>query len=275
VLVDISDTAFLVAYERALESDRPRPTIWDPHARALAGERGRRAFEGLRGGSVETWPVAVRTRIYDEMVIDAVREHEVDTILSLGAGLDARPYRLALPRGLCWIDVDVPAVLEHKSRVLSSVQPACSVEPCALDLLNAADRTRLLERIAREPARVLVLTEGFLGYLEEESVATIASELRSHGAIHLWAAEFMSPVVRAHQRLLFGDGEDNGVAFKFAPEKGSEFFTDHGWHPLRKWDLFDEGGRLGRAPALTPEWRATLRGCASFVLLERIPARSS
>ena len=42
VIQNVSDTAFLVAGFRALESERPEPLFRDPLAGTLAGEHGRK-----------------------------------------------------------------------------------------------------------------------------------------------------------------------------------------------------------------------------------------
>ena len=38
--------------------------------------------------------------------------------MNLGAGLDARPYRMELPETLRWIEVDYPQVIDWKAEKL-------------------------------------------------------------------------------------------------------------------------------------------------------------
>ena len=94
-LGDVSDTARWVAYFRALESARPDALFRDPLARRLAGDRGRAIAETLPIGPL-SWSLAVRTRVFDELILDAVHGG-VRVVLNLAAGLDARPYRLPPP----------------------------------------------------------------------------------------------------------------------------------------------------------------------------------
>jgi O-methyltransferase involved in polyketide biosynthesis len=49
---NISDTARWVAWNRALESERPDAWFRDPMARRLAGERGERIAQGARAARV-------------------------------------------------------------------------------------------------------------------------------------------------------------------------------------------------------------------------------
>lgn len=83
----VSDTAFLVAQLRAVESARPDALFRDRLAARLAGERGRRIAEATPN-PVTAWQIAMRTVIIDRYVLEA---QGVDTILNLGAGLDTRP----------------------------------------------------------------------------------------------------------------------------------------------------------------------------------------
>jgi methyltransferase (TIGR00027 family) len=267
---DISDTAFLIAYYRALESEAPDAIVRDCHARALAGERGRLVLEGLPIAMRQGWPIAVRTRVYDDMILRAVHGGEVDAVLSLGAGLDARPYRLDLPEALSWVEADLPAIIDYKNGVLSSAVPSCSVERCAVDLADVTARRALLERVAREHDRVFVLTEGFLGHLDEHVVSAMAAELRSLPASRLWAAEIVSPSVLAQARVVDTLREAK-IGLKFAPAQGVDFFVERGWRPRCVLSFLDEARRLWRATELlagTPEQQNALRNASEYLLLE-------
>jgi methyltransferase (TIGR00027 family) len=93
---NVSDTALWVAIYRAIESEHPDALFSDPYARRLGGERGEAIARTMRRGS---WPMVVRTAVMDEIVLRCVQQG-VTTVLNLAAGLDARPYRLALPTSL-------------------------------------------------------------------------------------------------------------------------------------------------------------------------------
>src|SRR3954469_17468733 len=102
LLPNVSDTALWVAHYRAEESERPDALFRDPYAQRLAGERGRRIAEAMGATSKYTrWTLVIRTVIIDRFISEAVAGG-VDTVLNLGAGLDSRPYRMALPAALRW-----------------------------------------------------------------------------------------------------------------------------------------------------------------------------
>ncbi|MDB6164558.1 MAG: SAM-dependent methyltransferase, partial [Xanthomonadaceae bacterium] len=96
---DVSDTALWVAVYRAMESERTDALFNDPYARRLAGERGQTIVDTMPRGKTMSWPMVVRTAVMDEIILRCVAQGAT-TVLNLAAGLDARPYRLALPAAL-------------------------------------------------------------------------------------------------------------------------------------------------------------------------------
>jgi len=243
---DVTDTARWVAYFRALESERPNALFHDPYARRLAGERGRQIAEGLPKGPL-SWSIAVRTKVFDELILEAVQARGVRTVVNLAAGLDARPYRLALPTDLRWIETDLPGLLRWKSEVLEAEAPVCRVERIPLDLNDARERRTLLSQLGADGARVLVVTEGLLAYLDEATVASLASELRASFLAPLWLLENMTPAVLARMKRTWDKSlRPADAAMKFAPKDGLCFFQTHGWTPSVEKSLLDEAERLGR-----------------------------
>src|SRR5215471_16825813 len=120
LIAHVSDTALWVATYRAMESERPDALFHDPFARKLAGERGEHIMRSVRFGVAAASAMIVRTKIFDEMIMRLVDERGVDEILNLACGLDARAYRLPLPKSLRWTDVDFPDMIAYRSSVLLS-----------------------------------------------------------------------------------------------------------------------------------------------------------
>src|SRR5262245_28102368 len=97
----VSDTARWVAAYRAMETARADPLFEDPLAERVAGERGRsivaRSPARLRSG----WSIVTRTKLIDDLVAACVADG-CDRVVNLAAGMDTRPYRMALPASLTW-----------------------------------------------------------------------------------------------------------------------------------------------------------------------------
>src|SRR6185436_5776250 len=92
---DVSDTARWMAVYRARETERPDAVFRDPFARALAGERGEKIAKALAVADEFAWSFIARTYLFDRFVTRFVN-HGIDLVVNLAAGLDTRPYRMAL-----------------------------------------------------------------------------------------------------------------------------------------------------------------------------------
>ena len=227
-LQDVSDTAFWIAYHRALESVRPDALFRDSFAARLAGERGRRISEAMPTSRVVAWTVALRTRIIDDYITSALRS-EIDTVLCLGAGLDARPYRMALPPALRWIEADYAHVIDYKEDILRNETPACRVERVRIDLADAAGRQELFDRVDADSQGILLLTEGVIPYLSNEEAASLADALRSMRRARLWIVDYLSAQAVAFRRRRGVRRSMQNAPFKFAPGDWVAFFRGHGW----------------------------------------------
>ena len=193
---NVSDTARWVAAYRAAESGRPDALFNDPFADRLAGEQGRaiaaRGPRQTRNG----WPMVVRTRLMDDLIMASVREG-CDRVLNLAAGLDTRPYRMDLPESLDWVEADFGPMIDEKEKLLAGEKPRCQLRREPVDLADRQARTDFLVRATSGAKSVLVLTEGLLIYLEADVVDAIARDLLDQAAIRGWILDVNSPAIRA------------------------------------------------------------------------------
>src|SRR5574337_407081 len=242
---NVSDTALWVAMYRALESERPDALFRDPYARELAGERGAEIEKqvGMPG-----WPMVVRTQVLDELIQDAVEQDSFDTVLNLACGLDTRPYRLALPAGLRWVEVDLPEIIEYKASRLKDAHAFCQLERHALNLADAEARRALFSKVGAAANRVLVITEGLLIYLEAEAVRALAADLHQPVAFQRWLADIASPQLLKMLARRYGPNllKNEKLQFKFAPPEFLEFFRPSGWTASGFRSIADEARRLKR-----------------------------
>ena len=246
VIQDVSDTAFMVATYRALETERPDALFRDPFAAKLAGNHGQKiaASMGQRAFFAK-WFVAIRTRIIDVFIEQAVAQG-ADTVLNLGAGLDARPYRMDLPASLHWIEVDYPKIIDFKTERLSGDTPRCRLERVALDLADAAARQQLFARIASQAENVLVLTEGVVPYLSPQEAGALADDLRARPAFRAWIVDYMSPNIRRYRRRTSERMRMANAPCRFDPQDYFAFFDAHGWRAKEIRYVAEEAVRLKR-----------------------------
>lgn len=273
----IAETAYMLARLRAVESERGDSVLDDPFARRLSGQRGEELVERLPGGVAGAAGCIVRTCLIDRLLMQRLHTAGCDVVLNLGAGLDARPYRLPLPATLHWIEVDTADVLEYKSTVLEDVDAACRVESIALDVTDRVARLDLLNRVAQAGQNVLVISEGLLIYLPDAEVRSLAGDLSRAGNMRWWIADLASPEALAMFRRMLPSGTNlEGVSLRFAPQQGCNYFAEFGWRFLQSHSCVEEGRRLRRW--LVPETvlrdlsepaRDVVSGLSRVVLLER------
>lgn len=281
-IAHVSDTARWVAMYRALETERPDAIFRDPYARRLAGPQGDAMLRAIPKALQFAWPMIVRTAVMDEIILRVVARDGVDTVLNLAAGLDTRPWRLALPPSLRWLDVDLPPMLAYKGQQLGDEQPACTVESLPADLTDATARRAAIARAAAGARCGLGICEGLLVYLTPAQVSELARDLHAAGAFRYWLIDLGSPRLLKMLERTWGRTLQAGNApMRFAPADGTAFFAPLGWREVEFRSTFEESIRLRRSirfarffqalAALYPcRKREEMHRMSGIVLLERV-----
>jgi methyltransferase (TIGR00027 family) len=247
IISNVSDTARWVAVYRAWETARPDALFRDQFAERLAGERGKAIAAATPRAAVTGWAAVTRTKLIDDMVLDSIAQG-CDRVLNLAAGFDTRPYRLPLPKGLTWIEADLPALIDEKRRLLDGETPACNLLREAVDLADSAARAAFLARVLEGAAKALVITEGLVVYLTDDTVRALARDLAAQPAMRWWVLDMMSPRMRAMISDGMGGRHPARALVRFAPEEGVVFFEALGWHAHDVKSIFRAGVRFRRAP---------------------------
>ncbi len=249
-IAHVSDTAFWVAWYRWLETQRKDALFRDPLAGKLVGDRGRELARHMGIERAMAWSMSLRTYIIDSYILEAIASG-VDCVVNLGAGLDTRPYRLDLKPGFLWIEVDFANIIDFKNETLANDRPVCRLERIACDLSQDAARMALLADLNKRGHNILVLTEGVIPYLTNESVAALAKNLSEQDHIRHWITDYFSPfflglaargaIVKQLQKnapFRFNPGTD--------PDDWPRFFASHGWQIDDMRFIGEEGRKLGR-----------------------------
>ena len=236
-IAHVSDTALMVAACRAFETGLEDAFVRDPFAARLVGERGL--------GILETWPhversrlaIAMRTRFIDELLLEALAAHPISTVLSVGCGLDTRPWRLQLPSELRWIEVDFAGILDYKDRLMSGETPRCRRERRAVDLNNPAERCAMYEAAGSVPA--LIITEGLLLYLPEATVEALAAETREQCGAAYWISDITTSAFRPQgtQSVRRVQASDS-----LPGEQILEVLRSHGWTTAARRSYITDAG---------------------------------
>ena len=212
----LGSTALAVAACRATESTRIDAWFHDELAQYVLAAAV--APPALSRGLVR-W-VAVRTRFLDELVNEAVA-HGIRQVVIVGAGLDARAYRLALPRDLTVFEVDHEEVISLKQRLLDELElmSSCRRRVVVADLVTD-DWLQLLTDTGWTPSQPTVwVAEGLLVYLNHEDRTRLLTQLL--------AASDMGSVLGA----TLGTRTDNLAHPLWHPATADpeQWFADCGW----------------------------------------------
>jgi methyltransferase (TIGR00027 family) len=198
-----------------------------------------------------------RTKLIDDLV-QSVVAGGCDCVINLAAGLDTRPYRLALPNSLQWIEVDLPALIEEKELLLANARPRCQLRRIKADLTDTQARVAALRNALGSSKQALVLTEGLLVYLDEAQVRELSDDISALAGVGCWTLDLGSPAILEMIRKGMGANLTN-APMKFAPANGIAFFEALGWRVAQVHSIFHAAMRFGRLPwflkifALLPE----------------------
>jgi methyltransferase (TIGR00027 family) len=243
---NISDTALLAAVYRARETERQDALFRDPFARRLAGQRGDRIADSIPFSDRNAWAWVTRTYMYDQFIAEQCQQG-VDMVVNLAAGLDTRPYRMALPPALQWIEVDLPGILSYKEEILASENPVCVLERVRLDLSDATARRELFAQLGRRAAKSLILAEGLIIYFSADQVRALAEDLAAPPAFQRWIVDLASPgLLHLLQKNMNPSLNEGGSSLQFGPEEGPEFFVPCGWKPVDVRSPLKTAARLKR-----------------------------
>jgi methyltransferase (TIGR00027 family) len=225
------------AAQRAQETARADRLFHDGLAAALAGEEGLAALkmsEAFNPSAPDTAAyLAVRTRFFDDFVADMV-DAGLRQVVLLAAGLDSRAFRLDLPEGVSWWELDLPEVLDAKCETLAAQQAEhrCAAWACVPADLTCGWTDALLQAGFRPEAPSLWLVEGLLYYLEEADARRLlaeASRLAAPGSAlgcdMVSASFFTSPFTAPARAVLAA----RGWAWRFGVDDPEGFYESFGW----------------------------------------------
>ena len=180
-------TALPIAASRAIAYGRADSLVHDPLAQKfLTGHE-----HLLQHASANTEYMTMRCLIGDDLVM---KQHErgVRQVVCLGAGMDSRAFRLALP-DTTFYEVDKPDLFKFKEPLVKDVPLTCAERKTITGTLGEMNLGESLEAVGFDPKEPTTwLMEGLLPYLTRpimQSVAEEIGELSAPGS-GLWGDSF-------------------------------------------------------------------------------------
>lgn len=168
-LGDVQETLLIPLYFRARETQRADAIVRDPHAvrivAALDYDFSR--FDEAKNVGLDC---VIRSEVFDEQVSRFMADNPGAFVVNLGAGLDARFWRLDDGR-VRWFDLDMPDAIQLRRRFLPegprNRSIACSMfDPYWMDQVDATPETPLL-----------VVAEGLFCYFQEQQIRQLLAML--------------------------------------------------------------------------------------------------
>jgi methyltransferase (TIGR00027 family) len=186
----VPDTAFLTALARAEATADPRGRLRDPYAARFA-EHCPSPIRRITRHTAGTSVVVARTLLIDRLLSAVLADGQAEVCVNLGAGFDARPFRLPWPAGCRVIEVDCAAVLDLKDQLLPSVEATVPLERLRCDL---ADLPALSELLLPHMTgrRTVFLAEGLLTYFPPAHTAALAAALCGLGTARTLLCDVLS-----------------------------------------------------------------------------------
>jgi O-methyltransferase involved in polyketide biosynthesis len=118
---------------------------------------------------ISPFMAAVRAKQLDRWAADFLSRHPEAIVLHLGCGLDSRAFRIDLPVGVRWYDIDFPEMIELRRKIYPTDRRhhtigASVTEPGWLECVP-------------DGQPVLIVAEGLLMLLPEEDVRVLLNRL--------------------------------------------------------------------------------------------------
>ncbi|MFW9835067.1 MAG: class I SAM-dependent methyltransferase [Candidatus Thorarchaeota archaeon] len=239
-------TARLIAHYRAMESKRENPLVIDPFAERLAGDM-RSYFEDHKRTRGTGDYAIIRTYYIDNRVIMPwCVAHETSQIVLLGAGLDARAYRLdSLKRDTHSVfEIDFDLINRYKTVLLKKEKPFCSLSRVSADLSDPDWMVHLERAGFSYHIPTLWLLEGLAYYLDREKIVSVLKTAAMNCADK--SQIFADVCVPGLALARFGPFM---MYFKWGLEKENvpPFFAHCGWNVRCVYaDEFDQGRDVGQ-----------------------------
>lgn len=238
MLSSVGTTSLYTAAARAYETNYAHRLFVDPYAQLLAGSRGFELFSILRvfspGLPDEPHPgISIRTHFFDNALLSAIRQLSLRQVVLVGAGMDARAFRLPEMEGIDLFEVDQPEIFDYKEPILKSLNATAFCKRQILPIDVEQDWDYALIEAGFDPHKpTAFLFEGLMFYLKPATVASVLKTLQTLAhpgswlGIDLVEAELLnSPYAQPFLNQL----KQLGCPWQFGTSNPEQFLRNYGW----------------------------------------------
>ena len=237
----ISNTAYYCCGVRMEDAKKNRPICNDVYAENFMDERGRQIFEPFKSEKMPNISNITRCRLIDDYLVTELTKNNQQTIITIGAGFDTRPYRLT---GGNWLEIDEPQVISYKNEKLPVEECPNSLRRMSIDFAHES-LTEKLEKESNGDYTVFVI-EGVFMYLEPEAIETTIRSIQGLFPKHLLYCDLMTKkfftkfAQSIHSKLVA-----SGCTFSERPNSPEEIFIQHDYKIIERIPMFRRAAELG------------------------------
>lgn len=254
----VSDTAYYCCGIRMEDAGKAHSVCSDTYAERFMDDRGLKIFEPFRSETMPNISNITRCRLIDDHLRSALAQNSKLSIITIGAGFDTRPYRLA---GGSWLEIDEPQIIGIKNERLPVDECVNPLRRVPIDFANESLADKLGDQVgAAETAFVI---EGVFMYLEPEAIQRTLAAIQGRFPRHVLFCDLMTRrfferfAQSVHAKLVA-----SGAAFTERPDSPEALFEAHGYRLSSRIPMFRRAGELGVL------WKeARIPGFVSWLLL--------
>ena len=244
----VSETAIMTLKSRVLESQGIHPVIEDEMGKFCYDSLVKALDEDTRSRIINrktsptlTRHIAIRARYYDRCAAAFLKAYEDGLVVSLGAGLDTRYWRLGLSPEQ-YMELDLPEMVTAKKALFGQEMSYRTIAASVLD------ESWIDDVAAIQSSHVLFIAEGLLMYLHEEDVKrlihNIAESFRdSRLVVEVVSEKYTRGINKKMVEMKIRSQVSNnaGAFYNFGLKEGKAIESFHPRITLREeWSYFED-----------------------------------
>jgi len=253
---DISETLLIPLYARAIESKSKNPIIFDRKAINITDNLNQffiksesELHKKLRKGKLRKKlpeSLSLRTRKFDQYVLDFIKSKKNPIIVELGCGLSTR-YDRIIKKNIRFYDLDLPDVIEIRKSFFQEKDNYRFISSSVLDF-------KWMDILPNNNCNFLFIAEGLFMYLYEEEVKKLVIQLqKKFPGCHLVCEVANMYIIKTLRKKIWRKkfqrdfNLKKNAIFNFGINDSTDFEKwNKGINFLDEWTYFDdEDNKLG------------------------------
>ena len=237
----VSNTAYYCCGVRMLDAAHAHSLCHDIFAKRFMDERGMQIFAPFRSETLPNISNTVRCYIIDEAIRRQLIAHPDSLIITVGAGFDSRPYRLA---GGNWVELDEPQIINVKNEKLPIAECTNKLTRVSIDF----SKETLVEKLAvyGQHQAIIIIIEGVFMYLQESAIADTLKQLQHLFPQHVLLCDLMTrPFFEKLAQSVHNKLVATGARFTARPDKPTEIFKQNDYVETAHTPIYKRAAELG------------------------------